>query len=116
MIAYKFDISRITQRIKDYLKRIDCLFFLNDFREYLLLELINEFELPINIARKNIPNPSFHVFKYDLLNSHFHDFACTYSNIYRDLTTILNDNIWYGVESMVVNTNILTLKVRNKHD
>jgi len=110
MLAYKFDISRITQRIKDYLKGIDSLLFLNEFREYLLLELISEFELPINV-NKSI-SPVFNNFKSDLLNNHFNDFACTYYNMYKDIITILDTNVNYFIESIVVSANILTLKLR----
>jgi len=114
MLTYRFDISKLSQNITSYLAEKEVLFLLEDFKEYIIIGLINEYELPIRL--KNIRKYESHlsVFKRDFIDENFHEFACTYSNMYRDLITRLNNNVYYNIDSINIGTNVLIINVEER--
>ena len=111
MVKYIFDISKINRCIKEYLIKEEGEREFEEFREFIVLSLLEEYELPLNTDGNLKRNMFFNKHKQILFNKYFHEFACTYSNMYSSLLNMLGDGKAFTLVEMKVESNILILKV-----
>jgi len=113
MVVYVFDISRISKCIKEFTFSIVNEDIFGELREYVVMSLINEYQLPLNIHYKKIDDSKLSKYRDLLFNKCFHEFACTYTNIYNGLLNMLDGtNSNFDLLDMKIENNLLMLNVR----
>jgi hypothetical protein len=114
-LIYKFNIIRITENIKSYLKERSIFTNEEEFRDYVVSCLIFEYELPLNLAKPKYRDVNYPHMKAELLNHYFHGFACVYAHMYSCFCEVLspNNNIVLGME---IRNNMLYLDIKEDDD
>jgi len=112
MVVYVFDISRISKCIEEYVLGLNKEYLYEDLRWYVVMSLISEYQLPLNIKDGVNGDHSLSLHKNRLFNTYFHEFACTYSNMYTGLLNMLvNENGDFDLLDIDIKNNLILLNV-----